>query len=180
MPVRTGRISFILIAAVICAALIASCQAQVTPSGPAGGYPAVNQPVETVAYPAGAGATLAVAPVATAYPEEASSPTQPAGENPGPAGMPAAPNQANVVAQLLEQRTGENADQVILHVKLLSAEPQPGSTDFVTQLVNQEVDLVASAAGLPQLAANDQFEAVVSLMGDEKSQQYSANEIKKK
>lgn len=188
MPVRISRISFVLLAAALLAALIAGCQSQtpapssataVSPSangGAAAGYPA-SQPAAASGYPA---APLGQALEPTAYPAGYTGGT---GSNPGAgpaAGVPALPNKADVVAQLIEQRAGASADQVILHVKMLSAQPQAGSTDFVSQLVNQEVDLVASKDGLPQLAANDQFQAVVSMMGDENSKQYSASEIKKK
>lgn len=179
---HTRRFSFVLIAALL---LLAACQPATPKTQAPPTQPAVTSQPPTQVAPA-------VTDTAAAYPTpgEAETPAYPSvTEQPGtpapgeaypyPAGVPAAQNQARVTAKLIEKAPGENEGETRLHVQVLAAEDMNGLPNQAAKLVNNEADLFAQTADLPDLQPGDTFTAVVSYQGDETAGRYTAQQVQK-
>lgn len=92
--------------------------------------------------------------------------------------MPAIENRSRISARLIERSTDpDNAAYALLHVAILSSEPIEGLPNFTEKMINQEVDLLADAASLPEIQPGANFSAEVSYRGDETGGKYFAQKI---
>lgn len=164
----TWKSAVLAVLAVFWLLVLGGCAPTGTPTA-AATMPAVSLPAagDVTAYPAPADVT--VPGVETSYPA-----------GPGILGVPAIENLSRISARLIESAPDENRpDSVRLRVEVLSSAALEGMPEFTAGRVGEQIDLLATAQGLPNLVPGDRLQADVRYEGDERGGMFYASQIEK-